>query len=126
MTKVEKKTESYKKGDRTQQEKIRKRRHNLFKRIKEFQDRYEIETWVTMRMPTGRIYMFSTNPDEHAPTEEEIREKKLPVVHKTSADYAPQSHDPFVLRDPPPLPRQHDKNSPAPSSDNLFNSTNPL
>lgn len=58
-------------SDRTRQEQIRKRRHNLFKRIKEFNDRYQIETWLVMRMPSGWIYTFNTN-DEKAPTEEEL------------------------------------------------------
>lgn len=59
-------------GDRTTQEQIRKRRHNLFKRLKEFNDRYEIEIWLTMRMPSGRIYTFATNPNEPVPSDEEI------------------------------------------------------
>ncbi|RWQ95411.1 hypothetical protein C8Q69DRAFT_381615, partial [Paecilomyces variotii] len=75
------------KGDRTQQEQIRKRRHNLFRRLKEFNDRYEIEIWLTMRMPSGRIYIFATDPDVPIPSEDEVRAQKVPVVHKTSADY---------------------------------------
>jgi hypothetical protein len=59
------------KGDRATQELIRKRRHNLFKRLKEFNDRYEIDIWLTMRMPSGRIYVFATKPDEPVPSEEE-------------------------------------------------------
>ena len=59
-------------GDRTTQEQIRKRRHNLFKRLKEFNDRYEIDIWLTMRMPSGRIYIFATDPSEPVPSEEEI------------------------------------------------------
>jgi len=58
-------------SDRTRQEQIRKRRHNLFKRIKEFNDRYQIESWYIMRMPSGWIYIFNTS-DEKAPTEEEL------------------------------------------------------
>lgn len=60
------------KGDRTQQEQIRKRRHNLFRRLKEFNDRYEIEIWLTMRMPSGRIYIFATDPDVPIPSEDEV------------------------------------------------------
>jgi hypothetical protein len=59
-------------GDRTTQEQIRKRRHNLFRRLKEFNDRYDIEIWLTMRMPSGRIYIFATDPNIPAPSEEEI------------------------------------------------------
>jgi hypothetical protein len=59
-------------GDRNQQEQIRKRRHNLFKRLKEFNDRYEIEIWLTMRMPSGRIYIFATDPNEPVPSDEQI------------------------------------------------------
>ncbi|PYH75616.1 hypothetical protein BO82DRAFT_242277, partial [Aspergillus uvarum CBS 121591] len=58
--------------DRNTQEQIRKRRHNLFRRIKEFRDRYDIETWCTMRMPSGRIYVFNTNPNEPSPLTEEV------------------------------------------------------
>lgn len=63
-------------GDRTTQEQIRKRRHNLFKRLKEFNDRYEIEIWLTMRMPSGRIYIFATDPDEPVPSNEEMVSSK--------------------------------------------------
>lgn len=59
-------------GDRTTQEQIRKRRHNLFKRLKEFNDRYEIDIWLTMRMPSGRIYTFATDPNESVPSDEEM------------------------------------------------------
>ncbi|KAK6810858.1 hypothetical protein RU639_013585 [Aspergillus parasiticus] len=92
-------------GDRTLQEQVRKRRHNLFKRLKEFNERYEIEIWLTMRMPTGRIYTFVTTK-EPVPSEEEIRENKVPVVHKTPADYVSTGEsDPAIpLLDPPPLP----------------------
>lgn len=58
-------------SDRTQKEQIRKRRHNLFKRIDEFNRRYDIDSWYTMRMPSGWIYVFNTT-DEKAPTEEEL------------------------------------------------------
>ncbi|GMG38964.1 unnamed protein product [Aspergillus oryzae] len=82
-------------GDRTTQEQIRKRRHNLFKRLKEFNDRYEIDIWLTMRMPSGRIYIFATNPDE-----------PVPVVHKTPADYVStgETNPAIPLLDPPALP----------------------
>ncbi|ODM18134.1 hypothetical protein SI65_06005 [Aspergillus cristatus] len=94
-------------GDRTTQEQIRKRRHNLFKRLKEFNDRYEIDIWLTMRMPSGRIYTFATDPNEPIPSDEEIQGNNVPVIHKTPADYvgkngAPPSATP--LRDPPSLP----------------------
>jgi hypothetical protein len=58
--------------NRTQQEQIRKRRHNLFRRLKEFNDRYDIDIWMTMKMPSGRIYTFTTDPETGIPTEEEI------------------------------------------------------
>ncbi|KAL5366289.1 hypothetical protein BJX96DRAFT_30893 [Aspergillus floccosus] len=89
--------------DRTLQEQIRKRRHNLFKRLKEFNDRYGIEIWMTMRMPSGRIYTFATDPSQTMPSEEEIRALNVPVVHKSPADYikdGPTSR----LPDPPSLP----------------------
>ena len=63
-------------GDRTTQEQIRKRRHNLFKRLKEFNDRYEIEIWLTMRMPSGRIYIFATDPNEPVPSDEKMVSSK--------------------------------------------------
>lgn len=67
--------------DRNTQEQIRKRRHNLFKRIKEFHDRYGIETWCTMRMPSGRLYVFNTNPDEPSPpTGETVISTSLPAA----------------------------------------------
>ncbi|EED22721.1 hypothetical protein TSTA_062090 [Talaromyces stipitatus ATCC 10500] len=88
------------KADRTQQEQIRKRRHNLFKRLKEFNDRYDISIWLTMEMPSGRIYTFNTNPERRIPTEEEITANKLPVVRKTPADYASSLP---TIRDPPPF-----------------------
>lgn len=110
-------------GDRTTQEQIRKRRHNLFKRLKEFNDRYEIEIWLTMRMPSGRIYIFATDPNEPVPTDENTvsskcvhiwiisliadqREHKVPVIHKTPADYVGKSKPPSAgpLQDPPTLP----------------------
>ncbi|KAL3469003.1 hypothetical protein BJX99DRAFT_265614 [Aspergillus californicus] len=70
-------------GDRAAQELIRKRRHNLFKRLKEFNDRYEIDIWLTMRMPSGRIYTFATNPGEPAPSDEEL----YPDYQSNSDDY---------------------------------------
>ncbi|KAF4225965.1 hypothetical protein CNMCM8980_006233 [Aspergillus fumigatiaffinis] len=94
----------YGQGDRTAQEKIRKRRHNLFKRLKEFNDRYDIEIWLTMRMPSGRIYIFATDPNQPAPSEEEIREHKVPVVHKTPADYSSTIRARTPLKEPPALP----------------------
>lgn len=57
--------------DRTQQEQVRKRRHNLFKRLQEFKDRYGIDSWITMQMPSGRVYIMETT-DNAAPTQEEI------------------------------------------------------
>jgi hypothetical protein len=103
------------KGDRTQQEQIRKRRHNLFRRLKEFNDRYDIRIWMTMQMPSGRIYTFNTNPELSIPTEEDIVRNhiyfsnltkvfqianKLPVVRKTPADYTSNL---AAIRDPPPF-----------------------
>lgn len=58
--------------DRTTQEKIRKRRHNLFKRLTEFNERYDIDTWIIMRMPSGRIYKFATDPSEPMPSDADI------------------------------------------------------
>lgn len=58
------------KCDRTLQEQIRKRRHNLFKRFTEFNTRYGIEIWHTMQMPTGRLYKFDTGKPQ--PTEAEV------------------------------------------------------
>ena len=58
--------------DRAQQEQIRKRRHNLFKRLKEFQDRYGIDIWITMQMPSGWVYKFATKDDEAQPREEDL------------------------------------------------------
>ncbi|KAF4241530.1 hypothetical protein CNMCM8980_000889 [Aspergillus fumigatiaffinis] len=91
-------------GDRTTQEQIRKRRHNLFRRLKEFNDRYDIEIWLTMRMPSGRIYIFATDPNIPAPSEEEIRQHNFPVVHKTPADYLPKGDTRPLLQTPPSLP----------------------
>ncbi|KAI2839625.1 hypothetical protein CBS11350_7456 [Aspergillus niger] len=88
-------------GDRTTQEQIRKRRHNLFKRLKEFNDRYDIEIWLTMRMPSGRIYIFATDPNKQAPSEEEIVSF---LVHKTPADYLPKGDTRPLLQTPPTLP----------------------
>ncbi|KAI9041055.1 uncharacterized protein KD926_007472 [Aspergillus affinis] len=103
--KVPAKLKSYRaQGDRTQQELIRKRRHNLFKRLKEFNDRYEIEIWLTMRMPSGRIYIFATDPNEPVPSEEQIREQNVPVIHKTPADYDPKNNNSQGFQDPPALP----------------------
>lgn len=59
-------------NDRTQQEQIRKRRKNLLKRLDEFVRRYKMRIWMTMEMPSGRIYTYRSNPDEAAPTDEEI------------------------------------------------------
>jgi hypothetical protein len=59
------------KGDRTQQEQVRKRRHNLFKRLVEFKERYEIDSWIIMKMPSGRIYTFQST-DESMPTHDDI------------------------------------------------------
>ncbi|CAI7582950.1 unnamed protein product [Penicillium pancosmium] len=89
-------------SDRTRQEQIRKRRHNLFKRIKEFNDRYQIETWLVMRMPSGWIYTFNTN-DEKAPTEEELAESKKPVVRKCPEDYESKEDYSIRVRSPPPF-----------------------
>ncbi|KAL4937303.1 hypothetical protein BDV06DRAFT_227086 [Aspergillus oleicola] len=91
-------------GDRATQELIRKRRHNLFKRLKEFNDRYEIDIWLTMRMPSGRIYVFATKPEEPVPSEEEIQARQVPVIHKTPADYAAKPKSDPVLEAPPLLP----------------------
>lgn len=63
-------------GDQTTQEQIHKRRHNLFKWLKEFNDQYEIEIWLTMRMPSGRIYIFATDPNEPVPTDENMVSSK--------------------------------------------------
>lgn len=133
MTKPGRKSQIHKKGDRTQQEQIRKRRHNLFKRLGEFHDRYNMEICITMKMPSNRIYIFSTYPDGHIPTEEEmVRHKtafrpsllihrgqnKHPVIRKSPADYTSkrqESQDLFTIRDPPPLllPRPpYDRRSP--------------
>lgn len=57
------------KSNQRLQEKIRRRRHNLFKRLKEFNDRYDIDIWMTMKMPSDWIYTFSTT-DEDAPSGE--------------------------------------------------------
>ncbi|KAL4732818.1 hypothetical protein BDV11DRAFT_176324 [Aspergillus similis] len=91
-------------GDRATQELIRKRRHNLFKRLKEFNDRYEIDIWLTMRMPSGRIYVFATKPEEPVPSEEEIQARQVPVIHKTPADYAVKQDPDTLLEAPPSLP----------------------
>ncbi|KAH1503024.1 hypothetical protein KXX29_000728 [Aspergillus fumigatus] len=72
-------------GDRTTQEQIRKRRHNLFRRLKEFNDRY-------------------ADPNIPAPSEEEIRQHNFPVVHKTPADYLPKGDTRPLLQTPPSLP----------------------
>ncbi|QKX62531.1 uncharacterized protein TRUGW13939_09692 [Talaromyces rugulosus] len=103
MTRLGRKPQIPKKGHSTQPEQIRKRRHNLFKRLAEFNDRYGMDIWMIMKTPNGRIYTFYTNPDEHVPTEEEMIENKQPVIHKTPADYASKPRDSFVIRDPPPL-----------------------
>ncbi|RDH26468.1 hypothetical protein BDQ94DRAFT_176358 [Aspergillus welwitschiae] len=89
--------------DRNTQEQIRKRRHNLFKRIKEFHDRYGIETWCTMRMPSGRLYVFNTNPDEPSPPTGET-EHEVTIIHKTPADYAPKQPSVSPVKAPPALP----------------------
>ncbi|KAJ5588746.1 hypothetical protein N7537_011424 [Penicillium hordei] len=88
-------------NDRAQQEQIRKRRHNLFKRLKEFNDRYDMDIWLTMRMPSGSVYTFYTKEDEAPPNEADLQIQRFPVIRKTPADYAPKAERQFVVRSPP-------------------------
>lgn len=64
-------------GDCTTQEQIHKCRHNLFKWLKEFNDHYKIEIWLTMRMPSRRIYIFATDPNEPVPSDEKMVSSKF-------------------------------------------------
>lgn len=66
--------------DRTEQEQIRKRRHNMFKRMGEFRERYGMRFWVTTQMPNGRIYTYVTDPEQSIPTEEDIVRFPGPVT----------------------------------------------
>ncbi|KAJ6118808.1 hypothetical protein N7471_013428 [Penicillium samsonianum] len=88
-------------NDRAQQEQIRKRRHNLFKRLKEFNDRYDMDIWLTMRMPSGWVYTFCTKEDEAPPIEADLQIQGFPVIRKTPADYVPKAERQFVVRSPP-------------------------
>ncbi|KAJ5588762.1 hypothetical protein N7537_011440 [Penicillium hordei] len=88
---------------RREQELIRKRRHNLFKRLTEFNGRYKIDIWMAMRMPSRRIYTFTTEEDAVWPKEIGARIQGLPITRKTPADYiakwtAKESSKPIISR----------------------------
>ncbi|KAB8212718.1 hypothetical protein BDV33DRAFT_210967 [Aspergillus novoparasiticus] len=76
---------------RVKREQIRKRRNNLLKRLDEFWRLYSIRSWVTLEMPNGWMYTYRSHPHIPAPTDQEMREHPRPVMHKTPADYLPQS-----------------------------------
>ena len=58
--------------DRKDRELIRKRRKNLIRRHDEFRRRYGMQIWLTMKMPSGRLYTYQSHPELPAPTELEI------------------------------------------------------
>ncbi|KAJ5198753.1 uncharacterized protein N7498_007870 [Penicillium cinerascens] len=88
-------------NDRAQQEQIRKRRHNLFKRLKEFNDRYGIDIWMTMQMPSGWVYTFATKDEGARPGEADLEARSLPVIRKTPVDYCVDAERRMFVRSPP-------------------------
>ncbi|KAL3482759.1 hypothetical protein BJX62DRAFT_245565 [Aspergillus germanicus] len=80
--------------NRVQQEQIRKRRNNLFRRHNDFWRLYAIRRWTTL-MPNGRTYTYRSHPHLSAPIDREMvssqrRRKNLMLTE--SAGTTPASH----------------------------------
>ncbi|CAI7624685.1 unnamed protein product [Penicillium manginii] len=86
---------------RVKQEQLRKRRNNLLRRHNDFWRLYSIRSWLIMEMPNGRIYTYRSNPEIVAPTENEMRLRAQPTVHRTPLDYNPDAHRNLHIPKPP-------------------------